>query len=87
MYWSDIMADEFRELFAIKDTKSGKYLNNIWLASETKDITLFMSLVSAENHLSKIRMGRFVPNGGTGFLAKNLVIVRLEVTPIEEIVK
>ena len=50
------MADEFRELFAIKDTKSGKYLNNIWLAQESKDITLFMSLESAQNHLSKILM-------------------------------
>jgi hypothetical protein len=79
------MADEFRELFAIKDTKSGRYLNNIWLAQEPKDITLFMSLESAKNHLSKIRMGHFVPNGGTGFYAKDLVIVRLEVTPIEEI--
>lgn len=44
-----------------------------------------MSLDSAKNHLSKIRMGHFVPNGGTGFFAKDLVIVRLEVTPIEEI--
>ena len=79
------MADEFREIFAIKDTKSGQYLNNIWLAKETKDISLFMSLEEAESHMSRIRMGRFVPNGGTGFLAKNLVIVRLEVNPIEEI--
>ena len=39
----------------------------------------------SKNHLSKIRMGHFVPNGGTGFFAKDLVIVRLEVTPIEEI--
>lgn len=79
------MADEFRELFAIKDTKSGKYLNQIWLANEVKDITLFLSLEDAEKHMSRIRMGRFVPNGGTGFFAKDLVIVRLEVNPIEEI--
>lgn len=79
------MADEFREIFAIKDTKSGRYLNKIWLAQDPKDITLFMSLEEAESHMSRIRMGRFVPNGGTGFLAKDLVIVRLEVNPIEEI--
>lgn len=79
------MADEFREIFAIKDTKSGKYLNQIWLAQTPKDITLFMSLEEAESQMSRIRMGRFVPNGGTGFLAKDLVIVRLEVNPIEEI--
>lgn len=79
------MADEFREIFAIKDTKSGKYLNQIWLAQVPKDITLFMSLEEAEAQMSRIRMGRFVPNGGTGFLAKDLVIVRLEVNPIEEI--
>lgn len=79
------MADEFREIFAIKDTKSGKYLNQIWLAQKPKDVTLFMSLEEANAHMSRIRMGRFVPNGGTGFLAKDLVIVRLEVNPIEEI--
>lgn len=79
------MADEFREIFAIKDTKSGQYLNQIWLAQTPKDITLFMSLSEAESQMSRIRMGRFVPNGGTGFLAKDLVIVRLEVNPIEEI--
>lgn len=79
------MSEEFRELFAIKDTKSGKYLHNIWLANEVRDITLFMSLEDAEKHMSRIRMGRFVPNGGTGFKAKDLVIVKLEVNPVGEI--
>ena len=79
------MSEEFRELFAIKDTKSGKYLNNIWLAKDISEITLFMSLADAENHMSRIRMGRFVPNGGTGFKVKDLVIVKLEITSVEEI--
>lgn len=79
------MSDEFRNLYAIKDKKSGKYLNNIWLANNPDDISLFMTIEEVQHHISRIRMGRFVPNGGTGFSVEDLVVVKLEVNSMEEI--
>ena len=79
------MSEEFRELFVLKDKKSNKYLNDIWLSQDPKDITFYHSLEDAKKQMNRIKHGRFVSKGGTGFFAKDLVIVRLDVNPIEEI--
>lgn len=79
------MSEEFRELFVLKDKKSGKYLNNIWLSQDPNDITFYQSLEDAKKQINRIKHGKFVSKGGTGFFAEDVIIVRLNVNPIEEI--
>ena len=54
------MSEEFRELFVLKDKKSGKYLNNIWLSQDPNDITFYQSLEDAKKQINTIEHGKVV---------------------------
>ena len=76
------MESEFQEIYAIKDTVSGKYLKEIWL-SDNGEITLYSDLKSARNKIDRMKFGKYVSKGGTGFQIKDLIIVKLELRPVE----
>ena len=76
------MESEFQEIYAIKDTVSGKYLKDIWL-SRNGEITLYSDLKSAQDKIDRMKFGKYVSKGNMGFQIKDLVIVKLEVKPVE----
>ena len=48
------------KLFVLKDKKSGKYLNNIWLSQDPNDITFYQSLEDAKKQINTIEHGKVV---------------------------
>ena len=78
------MEGEFKEIYVIKDSKSGKYLKDIWL-SRDGEMTLYSDLKSAQNKIDRMKFGKYISKGNMGFQIKDLVIVKLEVRPVEEV--